>query len=146
MEDKKISKLLIQSMNNYQNLIKATNSDRYKNGKVLTKKQFFTLSEIQKCGKIELKNLSKELYVSTSSLCILLNKLVELGYVYREEDLNDRRNTFYGITSKGEVIVKQEIDKFMKIINDKIDKLDEQKKRELEESLQKTTDILKEIL
>lgn len=146
MQDKEISKLLIKSMNNYQNLIKMTNSDRYKNGKVLTKKQFFTLAEIQKRGKIELKNLSKELYVSTSSLCILLNKLVELGYVYREEDSNDRRNTFYGITAEGEIIVQQEIDKFMKIINDKIDKLDNQKKRELEESLQKTIDILNEIL
>lgn len=30
MENKEISKLLIHSMNNYQNLIKATNTDRYK--------------------------------------------------------------------------------------------------------------------
>lgn len=146
MENKEISKLLIQSMNNYQNLIKATNTDRYKKGKVLTKKQFFTLVEIQKREKIELKNLSKELYVSTSSLCILLNKLVELGYVYREEDSKDRRNTFYGITEEGEVVVNTEIEKFMQIVNDKIDKLDLQKKKELEESLQKTINIMKEII
>ncbi|TQO58147.1 MarR family winged helix-turn-helix transcriptional regulator [Paraclostridium bifermentans] len=146
MENKEISKLLIHSMNNYQNLIKATNTDRYKKGKVLTKKQFFTLVEIQKREKIELKNLSKELYVSTSSLCILLNKLVELGYVYREEDSKDRRNTFYGITQEGEVVVNTEIEKFMQIVNDKIDKLDLQKKKELEESLQKTINIMKEII
>ena len=146
MDNKDISKLMLQSMNNYQNLIKTTNTDRYKLGKVLTKKQFFTLVEIQKRKKIELKNLSKELYVSTSSLCILLNKLVELGYVYREEDSKDRRNTFYGITTEGEVVVNEEIEKFMKIINDKIDKLDLQKKKELEESLQKTIDIIQEII
>ena len=146
MENKEISKLLIHSMNNYQNLIKATNTDRYKKGKVLTKKQFFTLVEIQKREKIELKNLSKELYVSTSSLCILLNKLVELGYVYREEDSKDRRNTFYGITEEGEVVVNTEIEKFMQIVNDKIDKLDLEKKKELEESLQKTINIMKEII
>ncbi|KKY02323.1 MULTISPECIES: MarR family winged helix-turn-helix transcriptional regulator [Paraclostridium] len=146
MENKEISKLLIQSMNNYQNLIKATNTDRYKKGKVLTKKQFFTLVEIQKREKIELKNLSKELYVSTSSLCILLNKLVELGYVYREEDSKDRRNTFYGITEEGEVVVNTEIEKFMQIVNDKIDKLDLEKKKELEGSLQKTINIMKEII
>lgn len=146
MENKEISKLLMHSMNNYQNLIKATNTDRYKKGKVLTKKQFFTLVEIQKREKIELKNLSKELYVSTSSLCILLNKLVELGYVYREEDSKDRRNTFYGITEEGEVVVNTEIEKFMQIVNDKIDKLDLQKKKELEESLQKTINIMKEII
>ncbi|GAA0105485.1 MarR family transcriptional regulator [Paraclostridium sordellii] len=146
MDNKDISKLMLQSMNNYQNLIKTTNTDRYKLGKVLTKKQFFTLVEIQKLGKIELKNLSRELYVSTSSLCILLNKLVELGYVYREEDQSDRRNTFYGITTEGEEVANQEIEKFMQIINDKLDKLDLIKKKELEQSLQKTIDIMKELM
>ncbi|CEJ72753.1 MarR family transcriptional regulator [[Clostridium] sordellii] len=146
MDNKDISKLMLQSMNNYQNLIKTTNTDRYKLGKVLTKKQFFTLVEIQKLGKIELKNLSRELYVSTSSLCILLNKLVELGYVYREEDPSDRRNTFYGITTEGEEVANQEIEKFMQIINDKLNKLDLIKKKELEQSLQKTIDIMKELM
>lgn len=37
MDNKDISKLMLQSMNNYQNLIKTTNTDRYKLGKVLTK-------------------------------------------------------------------------------------------------------------
>ncbi|MEG2786501.1 MAG: MarR family transcriptional regulator [Romboutsia sp.] len=146
MDNKDISKLMLQSMNSYQNLIKTTNTDRYKLGKVLTKKQFFTLVEIQKLGKIELKNLSKELYVSTSSLCILLNKLVELGYVYREEDVKDRRNTFYGITEEGELIANQEVEKFMQIINDKIDTLDLEKKKELKESLQNTINIMKDII
>ncbi len=146
MENKNISKLLLKSMNNYQNLIKSTNTDRYKLGKVLTKKQFFALGEIQKHEKIELKNLSRELYVSTSSLCILLNKLVELGYVYREEDSNDRRNTFYGITDEGEVVINNELDKFMDIINEKLDNLTLDKKKELEESLQKTIDIMKDIM
>ncbi|MDO7203040.1 MarR family transcriptional regulator [Paraclostridium bifermentans] len=95
--------------------------------------------------KIELKNLSKELYVSTSSLCILLNKLVELGYVYREEDSKDRRNTFYGITAEGEVVVNIEIEKFMQIVNDKIDKLDLQKKKNLKK-VYKTINIMKEII
>ena len=58
---------------------------------------------------MELKNLSKELNVSTSSLCILLNKLVDQNYVYREEDRRDRRNTFYGITEIGEKIINDEM-------------------------------------
>lgn len=146
MKNKEISKLMLKSMNTYQNLIKSTNTDRYKLGKVLTKKQFFTLLEIQKHEKIELKNLSRELYVSTSSLCILLNKLVEQGYVYREEDTKDRRNTFYGITEKGDEIINIEIDKFMNIINDKIDKLHLDKKKELEKSLQKTIKLMNELI
>jgi MarR family transcriptional regulator, organic hydroperoxide resistance regulator len=146
MKNKNISKLMLQSMNTYQNLIKTINADRYKLGKVLTKKQFFALGEIQKHKKIELKNLSRELCVSTSSLCILLNKLVNLGYVYREEDTKDRRNTFYGITEAGETVINSELEKFAQIINEKIDKLDLDKKEELEESLQKTIDIMQDIL
>lgn len=145
MDNKEISKLMISHMNNFQNLIKTTNDERYNQGKVLTKKQFFALEEIQKHGKIELKNLSKALYVSTSSLCILLNKLVEQGYVYREEDTKDRRNTFYGITKKGEEISNQEIEKFMDIISNKLNAIDEAKREELRKSLQKTEEIINEI-
>ena len=57
---------------------------------------------------MELKYLSNHLHVSTSSLCILLNKLVEKGYVYREEDKKDRRNTLYEITKeKSEILDEQ---------------------------------------
>ncbi|MGL5506753.1 MAG: MarR family winged helix-turn-helix transcriptional regulator [Paraclostridium sp.] len=145
MDNKEISKLMIRHMNNFQNLIKTTNDERYKQGKVLTKKQFFALTEIQKHDKIELKNLSKVLYVSTSSLCILLNKLVEQGYVYRKEDTKDRRNTFYGITEKGEEIANQEIEKFMNIISNKLNSIDEDKKNELRTSLEKTEEIINDI-
>ena len=58
-------------------MIKIVNKDRYKIDKSLTEKQFFALSELKRHNKMELKYLSNHLHVSTSSLCILLNKLVE---------------------------------------------------------------------
>ena len=72
---------------------------------------------------MELKNLSTQLHVSTSSLCILLNKLVEKKYVYREEDKRDRRNTFYGITKEGLEVFDEQVMKFVDVIDEKIDKL-----------------------
>lgn len=142
MDNKEISKLMIRHMNNLQNLIKTTDDERYKQGKVLTKKQFFALTEIQKHEQIELKNLSKVLYVSTSSLCILLNKLVEQDYVYRREDAKDRRNTFYGITEKGQDIINQEIEKFMDIISNKLNNIDKGKREILHRNLEKTEEII----
>lgn len=142
MDNKEISELMIRNMNNFQNLIKTTNDERYKQGKVLTKKQFFALAEIQKHDKIELKNLSKVLYVSTSSLCILLNKLVEQGYVYRKEDTKDRRNTFYGITEKGQEVVNQEINKFMDIISKKLNAIDKEQREILRSNLERTEEII----
>ena len=131
MENNEISILMMENMNHFTNLIKIVNDERYSGKKLLTERQLFALVSIRKYNKIELKNLSKDLYVSTSSLCILLNKLVEQGYVYREEDSKDRRNTFYCITEKGSETVKSEIDRFINIISKKIDRLNEEQRYKL---------------
>ncbi len=131
MENNEISMLMMENMNHFTNLIKIVNDKRYSGKKLLTERQFFALVSIRKHNKIELKNLSKDLYVSTSSLCILLNKLVEQGYVYREEDSKDRRNTFYCITEKGNETVKDEIDRFIAIIDAKVDRLNEEQRHKL---------------
>ena len=87
--------------------------------------------ELKRHNKMELKNLSTQLHVSTSSLCILLNKLVEKKYVYREEDKRDRRNTFYGITKEGLEVFDEQVMKFVDVIDEKIDKLSMEDKHKL---------------
>lgn len=143
MKNREISSLMMENMNNFSNLIKIVNDERCSNEKILTERQFFALVSIRKHKKIELKNLSKDLYVSTSSLCILLNKLVEQEYVYREEDSRDRRNTFYCITERGNEIVKAEIDKFLSIIGSKVEKLNEEQKEKLFNCMAETEAIIK---
>ncbi|MCC0646846.1 MULTISPECIES: MarR family winged helix-turn-helix transcriptional regulator [Clostridioides] len=145
MSDKELSILLLESMNNFHNLIKIINNERYKKGKVLTERQFFALVSIRKHNKMELKNLSRDLHVSTSSLCILLNKLVEQEYVYREEDSRDRRNTFYGITESGEKTLDDEILKFISIISDKMNCLDVENKDKLFASLEDSRNIIEQL-
>ena len=122
MNNKEISISILNNIDSFYNLIKIVNKDRYKIDKSLTEKQFFALSELKRHNKMELKNLSTQLHVSTSSLCILLNKLVEKKYVYREEDKRDRRNTFYGITKEGLELFDEQVMKFVDVIDEKIDK------------------------
>ncbi|MGL5316653.1 MAG: MarR family winged helix-turn-helix transcriptional regulator [Peptostreptococcaceae bacterium] len=142
MDKDQISMLLLMNMNRFHNLIKIVNSEKFKTEKTLTDRQFFALSSIMKHKKIELKNLSKDLYVSTSSLCILLNKLVERGFVYREEDPRDRRNTFYGITQEGLNVVNAEIDELVEIINKKLDVLSEEDLNKLAKSMDEIKNIM----
>lgn len=142
MDNKEISLLVLENMSNFHNLIKVVNNERFKKDNNLTERQFFALSSIKKHKKIELKNLSRDLYVSTSSLCILLNKLVEKGYVYREEDVNDRRNTFYGITEKGDKILSEEIEVFIKIINTKVENLNDEDKQKIYKSMNEVKSII----
>lgn len=145
LENNLVSMLLLENMNKFHNLIKIVNNDRFKTENNLTERQFFALSSIKQHNKIELKNLSRDLYVSTSSLCILLNKLVEKGYVYREEDSNDRRNTFYGITEKGDKVLFEEIEVFVGIINKKVEKLNENDRQVLLESMTNVKHIINKL-
>ncbi len=135
MEDKKLALMLLENLNVFDNLIKNVTGTGMKKVQKLTSKQFFTLEQIKKYDRIELKNLSKDLYVSTSSLCILLNKLVDLGYVFREEDSKDRRNTFYGITEEGKVVLEEEEDRISTILSNKMNGFDDRFKKNLEKSL-----------
>ena len=135
MEDRRLALLLLENFNRFDNLIKNVTRTGIKKIQKLTSKQFFNLQQISKYEKIELKNLSKYLYVSTSSLCILLNKMVAAGYVFREEDPRDRRNTFYGITEDGKKVLKEEEFRITSTLVENMSGFDEKFKKNLEKSL-----------
>ena len=143
MHEKNLAQLLMYDIELFNNLIKNINRERATINKILTERQFFVLLKIYNCKKMELKNLSKELNVSTSSLCILLNKLVDQNYVYREEDRRDRRNTFYGITEIGEKIINDEISS---ILESKFMMLSVDERKIMIESLQNIKRIAKKFV
>ncbi|CAK7008532.1 MAG: hypothetical protein PEPC_00340 [Peptostreptococcus russellii] len=135
MEDKELALLLLENFNIFDNMIKNVTGSGMKKIQKFTTKQFFTLEQMKKYDKIELKNLSKDLYVSTSSLCILLNKMVDNDYVFREEDPKDRRNTFYGMTEKGREVLAEEEDRIASVLVQNMNGFDEKFKKNLEKSL-----------
>lgn len=141
MEDRDLSIMLLKNIHVFHSIVKVIVSERNES-RILTERQFFALKKMAEIDKMELKNLSKVLHVSTSSLCILLNKLVEQEYVYREEDKKDRRNTFYGITEKGKEVLEREKADILKIINKKIELIDEDKREDLYKALDFVFDIL----
>lgn len=141
MEDRDLSIMLLKNIHVFHSIVKVIVSERNES-RILTERQFFALKKMAEIDKMELKNLSKVLHVSTSSLCILLNKLVEQEYVYREEDKKDRRNTFYGITEKGKAVLEREKADILKIINKKIELIDEDKREDLYKALDFVFDTL----
>lgn len=145
MEDKDLSIMLLKNIHVFHSMVKVIVSERNET-RILTERQFFALKKMAEIDKMELKNLSKILHVSTSSLCILLNKLVEQGYVYREEDKKDRRNTFYGITENGREVLEKEKADVLDVIKRKVDLIEEDKRDELYEALDFVFDTLKDTL
>ena len=146
MHEKNLAQLLMYDIELFNNIIKNINRERATINKILTERQFFVLLKIYNCKKMELKNLSKELNVSTSSLCILLNKLVDQNYVYREEDRRDRRNTFYGITEIGEKIINDEMKQISSILESKFMMLSVDERKIMIESLQNIKRIAKKFV
>lgn len=145
MEDRDLSIVLLKNIHVFHSIVKVIVSERNES-RILTERQFFALKKMAELDKMELKNLSKILHVSTSSLCILLNKLVEQGYVYREEDKKDRRNTFYGITEKGREVLEIEKADVLNVIKRKVELIDEDKREDLYKALDLVFDILKDTL
>lgn len=135
MKENEVSILLFEHLHQFNNNLKNMTNFKSKNGNNLTIRQFFAMRQIKKHEKIELKNLSKELYVSTSSLCILLNKLVERGYAYRKEDAQDRRNMFYGLTEEGNDLLKEEEFRISNIISQKMSVFDNDFIKKLSEEI-----------
>lgn len=146
MNEKNLAQLILYDIELFNNFIKNINKERNIENKTLTERQFFVLLKIYKYKKMELKNLSKELNVSTSSLCILLNKLVDQNYVYRKEDSRDRRNTFYGITEYGEAVINNEMKTISSIIESKFNALSSEDRTIMVESLQNIKSITKKMI
>ncbi len=71
----------------------------------LTVPQILSLYEIHEKNMITLSELSKNIYLSTSTLVGVIDRLEEKGLVQRIRDVKDRRNIFISISEKGKEFV-----------------------------------------
>ncbi|EKO1913442.1 MarR family transcriptional regulator [Clostridium botulinum] len=108
----------------------------------LTEQQFVTLFILKKNKKITLKKLSTYICVSTSSLCIMLTRMMEEELVYREVDERDRRNTFYSLTEKGINLIDKEIKGKVDNIEEKIMNLSLEQKEKLYGAIKDIEEII----
>lgn len=142
MNNKESSKELLEFVILFNKLVREFHSQKYDSN--YTQQQFRTLLYLEEMGKCPLKLLSKQIQVSTSSLCIMLNKLVDEELVYREIDQGDRRNTFYGLTENGLNVLKDEKVLRTNKLSELINKVPEGDREELLSCLTKARHILKD--
>lgn len=81
----------------------------------LTAHQMYIMKIIRKNPKYNLTALCKELNLSKGSMSIMINKLVDEGYVSRMENAIDRRNIELVLTKKGEKILDDTIEQCRQI-------------------------------
>ncbi len=92
----------------------------------VSRQKLSTLISLRLAGKSKLKDIAEDTGSSPQSLCIMFNNLEKEGLIKREIDSNDRRNTYYSVSEKGDkmlkivmVSVKKAILKVLDGMNDK---------------------------
>lgn len=80
-------------------------------GDGMSEERFRTLLTLKYYGKGYLKTLAAHDGVSSSALCIMLNRMVEEGFAVRIGDQYDRRNVSYELTDAGALRLTVEIER-----------------------------------
>jgi len=97
-------------------------------GDGMSEERFRTLLTLKYYGKGYLKTLAAHDGVSSSALCVMLNRVVEEGYAVRSEDREDRRNVSYELTAAGTQRLTAEIERRTDLVCAALDRMGEEKK------------------
>lgn len=107
----------------------------------INKSEFIVLIIIYDNEKKSMSELCRNVDLKSGSLTTLIDNLIEMGYVKREFDKNDRRKILVQLTTKGKNFVKKIKKSFKDNILSKIEKLTAKENKNLFEAI----NIIKEI-
>lgn len=110
----------------------------------LPRQKMMALVDLKFLGKSKLKDIAEEVSESRQTLCMMYNSLEKDGYVKREIDDKDRRNTFYSITKKGDDLLEERKKIIMKILTDLLKELSKEDLQKFGEALKTINKIMEE--
>ena len=82
----------------------------------MSEERFRTLLTLRYYGKGYLKTLAAHDGLSSSALCIMLNRMVEENLAARTEDPDDRRNVSYELTTAGSARLEGELERRAELV------------------------------
>ncbi len=82
----------------------------------MSEERFRTLVTLRYYGKSYLRTLAAHDGLSSSALCIMLNRMVEEGLAARSEDPGDRRNVNYELTAAGTARLEGELERRTELV------------------------------
>lgn len=114
-----------------------------KGNRDLTGRQFSILVMVHALGCCTISDLEQQLNVSSSSLSIVVSKLVKEGYLQRTypSEEEDRRKTYISLTQKGMSVLTEAYERIIKVFGEFYSNLDEKKQKDFEEGLEKLNAI-----
>lgn len=106
----------------------------------LTMPQFSILMQLHYKGSCGMSEISEHFDISNAAASQLVEKLVQGGYIERDEDPNDRRAKQIQLTSKGRKLIEMGVNERYRWMDDLTSKLSAEEKIQVAESFKVLTE------
>jgi len=118
---------------------------RYAKSTGLSMPQFSIMMQLYYKGASGMSEVSERFEISAAAASQLVDKLVQGGFVQREEDPNDRRAKVLTITDKGRALIKQGIEERYRWVEQLAEKLTTAECAQISEALNIMTKAAEEL-
>jgi DNA-binding MarR family transcriptional regulator len=121
------------------------NGLRFARSTGLSMPQFSLMSQMYHRGACGMSGISERFEITPAAASQLVDKLVQSGYVMREEDPTDRRAKTLNLTDKGRQLMEQGNEERHRWVNDLAGKLTAEERARVVEALELMTRAAHEI-
>ncbi len=111
-------------------------------GALLTEERFRTLHYLEDSGGAGLKELSERILISPSSLCIMLGKLEEEGFVERSREDHDRRAVRYRLTAEGATALGAARERRLQAFSSRFSEMDDRDRERFAAAIAEMEDLI----
>src|SRR5262245_31608651 len=111
----------------------------------LSMPQFGILMQLHFRGNCGISDLSERFDITNAAASQLADKLVQSGFVQREEDPNDRRAKLLNLTEKGRNLIQQGMEERYRWMEGLAQKLSTEAREQVDEALQILTRAAQEL-
>jgi len=107
--------------------------------------QFSILMQLHHQGACGMSEISERFEVTPAAASQLVDKLVQNGFIAREEDPNDRRAKLLNLTDKGSDLVQQGIEERYRWVDGLSERLTEEERIQISEALDIMTRVASDL-
>ena len=107
--------------------------------------QFSIMMQLHHKGACGMSEVSERFEITPAAASQLVDKLVQSGFIKREEDSNDRRAKVLDITDKGRELIQRGIEERYRWVDQLVEKLTAEQKAKVSEALVLLTEAAQEI-
>ena len=110
----------------------------------LSMPQFSIMMQLHHKGACGMSEVSERFEITPAAASQLVDKLVQSGFIVREEDPSDRRAKVLNITDKGRELIQRGIEERYRWVDQLVEKLSAEQKAKVSEALVLLTEAAQE--